>query len=214
MSAGKQNFLDIPRADFSVAQADGRRLQFDREMNALLVWVGQADYYVSSSPNEIIVTVLGSCIAVCLHDPFTGYGGMNHFVLPEDTGVGGLAGFEMRYGSYSIERLVNTLVSKGAKRERLEAKVFGGANVLAGKSNVGHRNADFVEDYLKREGLKIKSQHLRGSLARKVRYFPTTGRVQLTELGRDAALPIVTSESQLSRAYNLARNLGSVEIFD
>lgn len=192
-----------------------RRLQFDSELNALLVWVGQADYYVSSSPNEVIVTVLGSCIAVCMHDPVAGCGGMNHFLLPEDLGGHtGLPGLSMRYGSYSIERLVNTLISKGARRERLVAKVFGGANVITASSNVGHRNADFVEAYLQREQLKVTGRSLRGNQARKIRFFPTTGKIQMTYLGKDVVQAVLHSEDQLRRTPGVSAKAGSVEIFE
>ena len=203
----------LPTVDSSVSTH--RRLQFDREINALLVWVGQADYYVSSSPNEVIVTVLGSCIAVCMYDPIAHCGGMNHFLLPEDaSGRSELPGQALRYGSYSIERMVNTLLVKGAKRERLVTKVFGGANVITGTSNVGHRNADFVEQYLSREGFQISGRNLRGTQARKIRFFPATGKVQMTMLGTDAVKSVVRNEDILRTAPEIVTKHGTVELFE
>ena len=71
---------------------------------------------------------------------------MNHFMLP-DGGEAGLVSPSARYGTYAMEVLLNHLLKLGAKREHLEAKVFGGGNVLPGlvQANVGHKNAAFVE---------------------------------------------------------------------
>jgi chemotaxis protein CheD len=215
MGARQHTQKDSIRIDEDLILPAERRLQFDREINALLVWVGQADYFVSSSPNEVIVTVLGSCIAVCMYDSVARCGGMNHFILPEDTGGRTeLPGMALRYGSYSIERMVNSLLAKGAKRERLVTKVFGGGNVISGNANVGHRNADFVEEYLKREGFHIGAKHLRGNQARKIRFFPTTGKVQMTMLGGEAIKSVVRSEDMLRKAPEIVTKHGSVEIFE
>ncbi len=182
------------------SNSDGRRLRFDRKSNAFAVTVGQADFYVTSNPREYIETVLGSCIAVCMYDPAIRCGGMNHFVLPEEPGNrSNYPSLPLRYGAYSIERLVNALLGYGAHRKRIEAKVFGGGNVVSFGANVGHRNADFVEDYLDREGFTITARHLRGTTARKLRYFPTTGVVQLQMLGVNAADPLVRTELELRR---------------
>jgi chemotaxis protein CheD len=120
----------------------------------------------------------------------------------------------LRYGSYSIERMINTLIAKGAKRERLVTKVFGGGNVIAGNANVGHRNADFVEEYLARERCQISARNLRGSQARKIRFFPTTGKVQMTLLGGEAIKSVVRSEDHLRKAPEIATKHGTVEFFE
>src|SRR3990172_4693899 len=109
----------------------GRRFYFDQRLNSLVVWVSEGEFYVSTSPYEILSTVLGSCIAVCILDPVSCCVGMNHFLLPSQPYASDdLPSAELRFGSYSIERLVNALIARGARRERLEVKVFGGANML------------------------------------------------------------------------------------
>lgn len=175
------------------------------------VRVFQGQYYVSGNANEVITTVLGSCIAVCIRDPKTGYGGMNHFVLPS-AAKSLPQGFSMRYGIYSIERLVNEILSIGGERDRLEVKVFGGANVLAGSKQIGSRNSDFVEDYLAREGLAIASKHVRGILARRVRYYPTSGRVLMSTINSKTS-EIGRTEANLMERNLLEAGAGKVEIF-
>lgn len=191
-----------------------RRVHFDREIGALAIKVDQADYYVSSQPNEYLVTVLGSCIAVCMRDPAVMCGGMSHFALPEETGVQDtLPSLQLRYGAYSIERLINALAARGAARHRLEVKVFGGANVIESETKIGFRNADFVEQYFEREGIAIMARHLRGQSGRKVRYFPMTGRAQVKLLTPDVAPLIARHESEVERNVAQKPATGSTTIF-
>ncbi|MGQ0455835.1 MAG: chemoreceptor glutamine deamidase CheD [Hyphomicrobium sp.] len=195
--------------------ASGRRIFFDSRLNSLVVWVCQGDYYVSSSPYEILSTVLGSCIAVCMRDPASGCGGMNHFLLPSggrhDDAASGAA---LRYGSYSIERLTNALIARGALRERLEVKVFGGANMMSGGANYGHANADFVEAYLKREGLKVMARSLRGNQPRRLRFHPVSGKAQFYEGREIQCAEVAAQESRLALQLRGANVKSSIEIFD
>ncbi len=203
------------RPERSAADApDARRRHFDRRMNSTVVRVFQGDFYVTVNSTEVLTTILGSCIAVCVRDPVVCCGGMNHFLLPAaltpDQEVPPLA---MRYGSFSIERLINDILSEGGRRERLEAKVFGGANVMHGTSNIGWRNADFVETYLKNEDIKIAARNLRGIWPRQVRYYPTTGKAQMRAL--KVALPeIFKQEEDLRYRPLVEEEKGDVEFFD
>ena len=197
------------------ACGDDRRIYFDQRLKSLVVSVCQGQFYVSSSPYEVLSTVLGSCIAVCMRDPVAGCGGMNHFLLPNQVErQDGFPSASLRYGSYSIERLTNALLSRGALRERLEIKVFGGANVLSGSGNYGHANADFVEVYLAREGLKIAARSLRGNNARRIRYYPASGRAQVCEVQGDMPSDIAADESRLASRLQLSDAVSRVEIFD
>ena len=102
--------------------------------------------YIVTDRDVMLVTVLGSCVSACIRDPLAQVGGMNHFMLP-DLENGGVANESARYGSYAMEMLINELLKRGAARNRLECKVFGGGAVLAGftVSNVGKRNGQFVQ---------------------------------------------------------------------
>jgi chemotaxis protein CheD len=90
----------------------------------------QGEFKVSDDPNVVLSTILGSCVAACMRDPVAGVGGMNHFLLPgQANGTGGEA---TRYGVHLMELLINGLLKKGARRERIEAKIIGGAKTISG----------------------------------------------------------------------------------
>lgn len=138
------------------------------------VHVGQGEHYVTTDPGVMLTTILGSCVAMCLRDPVAGVGGMNHFLLPEGSGSGPDAG--RRYGAYAMEILINDCLKQGARRDRLEAKLFGGGRMFDSLQDVGRSNADFAERFLRDEGIAIVGGSLRGVGGRRVQYWPVTGR--------------------------------------
>lgn len=136
----------------------------------------QGEYHVSSDPNLKLVTLLGSCVAACLYDPAIGLGGMNHFLLPGD--LDETTGAAERCAVHAMEVLVNALLKRGAARNRLEAKIFGGASTMAGLSDVGSQNARFALAFLKNERIAIAAQCLGGAQGRRVQFWPATGRAR------------------------------------
>lgn len=144
------------------------------------IHVVQGEYAVSDDPNMMMGTILGSCVAACVRDPVAGVGGMNHFLLPGDKeGAARGEGHQaLRYGVQSMELLLNALYRMGARRERLEVKLFGGARVIDGLSDVGQQNAAFAERFLKAEGIALMGGSLRGEQARRVQFWPVSGRVR------------------------------------
>lgn len=138
------------------------------------VHVGQGEHHVTDDPGVMLTTVLGSCVAACLCDPLIGVGGMNHFLLPEGAGAGTDAG--RRYGAYAMELLINDLLKAGARRERLEAKLFGGGRMFDSLRDVGLANADFAERFLHDEGIRVIGGSLRGAGGRRLHYWPVSGR--------------------------------------
>jgi len=138
--------------------------------NAAKVLPGE--YFVANE-DIVIMTVLGSCIAACLWDSKLRIGGMNHFMLPE-----GGADTSGRYGSYAMELLINELMRLGARRERLQAKLFGGARMFNGLSDVGASNAAFAEKFMRDEAIPVLGTSLGGFGARRIQFWPTTGRAQ------------------------------------
>jgi chemotaxis protein CheD len=119
----------------------------------------------------------------------------------------------MRYGNVAMERLINDILARGGMRQRLEIKVFGGGNVMKSTANIGHRNADFVEEYLAAESLPIAAHHLRGHLPRRVHYFPITGRVMLLELARTEQEAVVRIERDYKSKIQVEPVAGSAELF-
>src|SRR5690606_2549340 len=135
------------------------RHYFDSAFQCPAVKVLPNEYYLAAGEDILISTVLGSCGAACIRDPHTGVSTMNHFMLPEGD-IEAPASATMRYGAYAMEVLINELLKAGAARERLEAKVFGGGAVLSAmqQMNIGERNARFVLNYLRLEGIPVLAQ--------------------------------------------------------
>jgi chemotaxis protein CheD len=202
------------RAKDESGSPTGSRKYRDPRFDAVAVKVFPGDHYVTADADEMLVTILGSCVTACIRDPLAGVGGMNHFMLPESAGAGwDTASASMRYGNVAMERLINDILKRGGARERLEIKVFGGGNVMNGTTNIGHRNAEFVEEYLAAEGLPIAAHHLRGNLPRRVHYFPATGKVMLLELQRSEQEEVVRSEHSYKHKIEVEPAAGSVELF-
>jgi chemotaxis protein CheD len=191
-------------------------LYYDRHFDMDAVKILPGEYYVSNR-ELLMVTVLGSCVGACVRDRLRGIGGINHFMLPDDKrNEDSRVGSSMRYGDYAMEILINQLIKLGARRENLEAKVFGAGNVLPGfKSNiVGERNAQFVTDYLATEGIPIVAQDLLGNHPRKIYFFPTTGRVLVKKLRSLHNETIIERELSYSQKLRQAKVSGEVELFD
>jgi chemotaxis protein CheD len=177
------------------------------------------EYFVTRS-DEAITTVLGSCIAACIRDPGTRIGGMNHFMLPEDGSPGksswieGPGGLATRYGSYAMESLINELMKLGARRDRLEVKLFGGGRILSSMTDVGQKNITFAKDFLKMEGFKIVAEDVGDVYPRRVLYFPATGVVMLKRL-RALDVSAIAQRESIYLTNLAAKPAGDdVELFD
>lgn len=176
------------------------------------------EYYVTRN-DEAITTVLGSCVSACVRDPVAQLGGMNHFMLPDDSSGrenGGADSFdtlETRYGSYAMETLINDLLRLGAQRERLEIKLFGGGRILTSMTDIGARNIAFIKAYLDLESLRIAAQDLGGERPRKVVYFPANGRVRVKTLRPIENRSIADREQLYLARLRRLQEGGEVEIF-
>jgi chemotaxis protein CheD len=157
--------------------------------NEQAIHVIQGEFFVTGDRSHVLTTVLGSCIAACIRDPVTGVGGMNHFLLPGEAGDEGL-----RYGVNAMELLVNGILKKGARRERLEAKIFGGAKVMQGLPEIGLRNAALAEAFCRDEGITMLRGSVGGVSARRIQFWPGSGRTRqlaITDPNATAAQPVL-----------------------
>lgn len=172
------------------------------------------EFYVTQD-NERIETVLGSCISACVRDPIAGIGGMNHFMLPVDKNNNSRTDVSdaNRYGNYAMENLVNALLSQGAKRERLEFKIFGGGRIMNSLTNVGWYNIGFAFDYIYTEGFKIVSQDIGDIYPRKVLYYPLTGRVRVRRLNAMHNQSLADEENRYINKIESKPVEGDVELF-
>ncbi|MEL6978882.1 MAG: chemoreceptor glutamine deamidase CheD [Pseudomonadota bacterium] len=192
------------------AAAGGYRVYFDAKIGANATIILPGDHLVTDEKGLALVTLLGSCVAACIRDPGTGVGGLNHFLLPDDKSDGGSG--SMRYGTNAMEVLINDILRRGGSKNRLEAKVFGGGNVIesSAKETVGDRNARFVLDYLRREGVSVAAQDLGGSRARRIFFFPETGRVSVLRL---EPASVKEQEMRLKAKVETKPKAGGVELF-
>ncbi len=183
---------------------------FDRDAAKIL----PGEYYFTCK-DMLIVTVLGSCVAACIRDRVTGIGGMNHFMLPASGDLDSPVSASMRYGTYAMEVLINELLKSGARRENLEAKVFGGGNVLAGftSMNVGQRNAQFVREYLRAENIRVVAEDLNDIHPRKVYFFPRSGKVLVKKLKQLNNNTLVNREQDYANRLENNRVSGAIELF-
>lgn len=184
---------------------------FDRSFNAEAVKVLPGEYYVSTG-EIVLVTVLGSCVTACIRDRELGLGGMNHFMLAGSSDDGMASA---RYGGYAMEVLINHLLKLGARRDRLEAKVFGGGKVMASLNHamVGERNASFVLEYLGTERIPVVAQDLLDIYPRKVYFFPGTGRVMVKKLVRLHNDTVARRESEYASRLSGTPLVGDIELF-
>ena len=174
------------------------------------------EYYVTVV-DEMIVTVLGSCVSACIRDPIRGIGGMNHFMLPASHREGGdqgqLLSDAARYGNYAMELLINNLLKHGGHRSRFEVKLVGGGQILAQMTDIGQRNIAFVRAYLRTEGLRVVAEDLGDIYPRKVYYRPITGKVRMQKLRALQNDTILRREQDYMQHLVSRPAQGDVELF-
>ena len=207
-----------PPADIGLGsgnQAVATRKFFDAASSAWMVKVFPGEYYVSTKPDEVLVTVLGSCVSACIRDPRAGIGGMNHFMLPHSK-AGNWAGDmqSTRFGNFAMEKLINELLKAGCSRNSLEIKVFGGGNVTDTQNAIGTENSDFILRYLEAEGLRCMAQDLRGQLPRRIHYTPATGKVIRRLLGTGDSYAVAREEKEYVSRLSQRSTGGEIQLFD
>lgn len=200
-------------ADAGLQPVQGRRI-YDANNAIWMVKLFPGEYYVTRRPDEVLVTVLGSCVSACIRDPHAGIAGMNHFMLPQnESGSWGKDAQSTRFGNFAMEKLINELIKAGCARERLEVKVFGGGNVTESTNAIGSNNAEFVLRYLEAEGLRCAAQDLGGALPRRIHYFPANGRVVRRLLGTGETTAVAREESDYRNRLRVQKSSGDIELF-
>ncbi len=213
MSLSAVSSAPLTPAAVNEAGGNNRRI-FDSESGSWVVRIPPGEYYVTSKRDEVIATILGSCVAACVRDPQKGIGGMNHFMLPQGgAGSWGDDGQSTRYGNFAMEKLLNELIKAGCVRERLEIKVFGGGNVTNARTLIGTQNVQFVLDYLKSEGLPIAAQDLGGTLPRRIHYNPQNGRVVRRLMKTMESDLLIKEETDYQKSISSKKIAGDIELF-
>ncbi len=189
---------------------------FEAKVNSKVFPVLPGYHKVMHEPDVAITTLLGSCVAACIRDSNTGIGGLNHFLLPRDRSENA-SGFSARYGVNAMEVLINEILRTGARKQDLEAKVFGAGNVIsrAEMTNVGQQNAEFVLSYLREEGIRLLASDLGGDRARRVFYFPSTGKARVLNLSNQDTAKTGAAEVSLEQRLRVEKKVQAsiVELF-
>lgn len=170
------------------------------------ITVMQGMVEASDDPGIVLTTILGSCIAACLYDPFARVGAMNHFLLAEPTRQSETSTVDTHYGIYLMEMLVNAMMKKGAVKSRMRAHIYGGAQIHRNMQRIGSANADLAERFLKAEQIMISHQDTGGTCARRVDFLAASGKTRCRRVEDIAAPPVKPIDVR-------DRSVGDVEFF-
>lgn len=187
--------------------------EFDR---GVVTTVHQGDCVVSGEQDLTLSTVLGSCVSACVRDRVARVGGMNHFLLAEQSGPArDRYGASARYGAFAMEQLINTVLSRGTRNKaNLEIKIFGGGNVNAVMTDIGAKNIEFVHEFLLNEGYRIAGEDVGGSFARRVLFKPYSGRAFIKRLESAEGATIARQEIAIAgRNEETKVAAGDIELF-
>lgn len=215
MSVGLRSKHDLPA---SLPGFEGINRYWDsvHEMPAAKILPGE--YYVTMG-QELVTTVLGSCVSACIRDRVFGIGGMNHFMLPISTdgkgwsGSADLTGTATRYGNFAMEHMINDILKHGGHKRHLEAKIFGGGRMMDTFSDIGSKNIEFVRAYLNTEGIPLLGENVGDVHPRKVIYIPKTGKVLMKRLKHLHNDTILQREDSYRSEITQQPVTGSVELF-
>jgi len=210
--------ITIPPMQPELDGFQGINRYWDKTNDRYAAKILPGEYYVTTH-DEIIVTVLGSCVSACIRDKVFGIGGMNHFMLPankgEDITSSSYMGESTRYGNFAMEQMINDILKNGGNRKNLEVKLFGGGRVLKNMStlDIGQKNIDFVLQYIRDESLQLLAQDLGDIYPRKVIYFPQSGRVRVKKLRTIHNNTVIERENRYLKEIAKTPVSGEIELF-
>ncbi len=186
-------------------------MRWDGKRGTWLAEVGPGEYAVHKGDEIIMSALLGSCISACIFDREAGVGGMNHFMTPLGVEREGYRSSAYRYGVFAMERMINEILKNGGVRRNLKSKVFGGADLCCSEAKIGALNVEFVKRYLYDEGIPLLADDTGGDLARRLLFYPGSGRVLLKKVKGDKLLH-QEENGYLRRVLRKPRR-GEVELF-
>lgn len=191
---------------------------WDRSRGLTAAKILPGEYYVTVQ-NELVTTVLGSCVSACIRDRMFGIGGMNHFMLPISNdgkgwnGVGDVVSSATRYGNFAMEHMINDILKNGGHKRHLEAKIFGGGQIIQSMTSIGQKNIAFVREYLRAEKIPLVGEDVADIHPRKVVYFPKSGRVLVKRLRHLHNDTVLRRESAYQKELVDKPVQGEVELF-
>ncbi len=207
----------LPKLQNALPGFESINRYWDRQHETNSAKILPGEYYVTPH-DEMITTVLGSCVSACIWDKVFGIGGMNHFMLPLSSGEGwagaeDIASTANRYGNYAMENLINSILSHGGHRKNLRVKIFGGAQIINSATSIGERNVDFVRCYIEKEGIPLVAEDVGSIYPRKVVFFPKNGRARVKKLKHLHNDVVVTREQAYQKDLEQEPVQGDIELF-
>ena len=153
-----------------------------------MVKVGMADLNICMPPNGITTLGLGSCVGIVLYDPSTKISGMVHVMLPDSTKIRNNDN-TAKFADTGIDELIRRLVKLGANRRSFVAKIAGGAQMFAFKTNndmlrIGERNVEATKKKLEEESIRIISEDTGSNYGRTIEFYPETGELYVKSVGK------------------------------
>ncbi len=145
--------------------------------------VRMGEMFVShGSGDELVAIGLGSCIGLALLDRSAGVAGVAHVVLPEAGAASGPAG---KFADLAVPALLEEMQRAGARKERIEAVLVGGAKMFAlgAGMDIGARNEAAVRDALTQHRVKVHAAATGGSCGRTMKVSAADGTVNVHEAG-------------------------------
>lgn len=191
---------------------------YSQKLKKPLIILNAGEYFATKN-GQVLYTVLGSCIATCIYDEGKKVGGMNHFLLPGMVRPDEILSSEVgRYGMFAMELLIGEIIKLGARREKLQAKLFGGGRVLAFRKedgNVTESNIGFARKFLELEGIPTVKQDVGGTHGRKILFFTDTNRVLLKRFDVRKEQKFVSGEEAYKgRVFQKRREKSPVILFE
>ena len=216
--ASNMSARHIPKIEPSMHGFESINRYVDKSLGVITAKILPGEYYVTRN-EEMITTVLGSCISVCIYEQKIGLGGMNHFMLPQAAGINNeaddLMSESFRYGDVAMERMINDLLRNGADKDQMWFKAFGGGQIIKQMTSVGERNIKFLHKFMVMEGFKLAASDLGGPHPRKVNFFPKTGKVMVKKLQHMHNDTIAIRETQYRSKIDKPKiESGSIDLFD
>lgn len=155
-----------------------------------MIKVGMADLNVCKLPDSLTTLGLGSCVGICLYDTVTKVAGMAHIMLPDSTQIT-RDKTPAKYADTGIDLLIKKMMALGADRNRLKAKIAGGAQMFAFNAaadslgRVGDRNVEAVKAKLAALHIPIIAQDTGLNYGRTIQFFSEDGSLLIKSVGKE-----------------------------
>lgn len=207
--------MEVPRIKPCLIGFEHINRYWDKSNKHYVAKILPGEFYVSRN-DEMITTVLGSCISVCAFDAYSGIGGMNHFMLPDSGGEStDILSKSFRFGDVAMERMINEMLKAGARANNIVYKAFGGGKMLANMTDIGGKNIEFLNKFMEMENLEITSSDLGGPHPRKVNFYVDSGRIMVKRIEHMHNDTIARREDTYRASIDVQPDTGGdVELFD